>query len=73
MNRYRAEVARLVVTMKPVDVAAQRPFASVIDLTTGREKAVILERDDAERTYRLEVKQCPARTMLRIYWPRVAG
>ncbi len=73
MNRYRAEVARLVVTMKPVDVAAQRPFASVIDLTTGREKAVVLERDDAARTYRLEVKQCPARTMLRIYWPLVAG
>lgn len=72
MNRYRSELARLVVTMKPVDVAAQRPFASVIDLTTGREKAVALERDDAARTYRVEVKQCPARTMLRVYWPLVA-
>lgn len=71
-NRYRSERARLEVTMAPVDVARQRPFASVTDLTTGRERAVELQRDDAARKYWFEVKQCPARTMLRVYWPLVA-
>ncbi|GEM_PF-820699 len=69
LNRYRAEVARVEVTMAPVDVERQRPFASVTDLTTGRERAVELQRDDVQRRYWFEVKQCPARTMLRIYWP----
>lgn len=72
LNRYRADVARLVVTMKPVEVEQQRPFASVTDLTTGRERAVALQRDDVARKYWFEVKQCPARTMLRVYWPLVA-
>ena len=72
LNRYRSELARLVVTMKPVEVDRQRPFASVTDLTTGRERAVELQRDDVERKYWFEVKQCPARTMLRVYWPLVA-
>ncbi len=69
LNRYRSDLARVEVSMAPVDVAKQRPFASVTDLTTGRERAVELQRDDAARRYWFEVKQCPAHTMLRIYWP----
>ena len=69
LNRYRSDIARLVLKLAPVDVALQRPFASVTDLTTGRERAAVLVRDDSTRTYWFEVKQCPARTMLRIYWP----
>jgi 3',5'-cyclic AMP phosphodiesterase CpdA len=69
LNRYRAQVARLVVKLSPIEVDRQRPFASVTDLTTGRERAVELKRDDANRTYAFELKQCPARTMLRVYWP----
>ncbi len=72
LNRYRSDLARLVVTLAPVDVARQRPFASVTDLTTGRERAIALQRDDAAHRYWFEVKQCPARTMLRVYWPLVA-
>ena len=57
------------VKLSPIEIERQRPFASVTDLTTGRERPVELTRDDAERRYSFEVKQCPARTMLRIYWP----
>ncbi len=69
LNRYRADVARLVVKLPELDVERQRPFASVTDLTTGRERPVELQREEALRTYQFEVKQCPARTMLRVYWP----
>ena len=71
LNRYRAELARLVVKLGPIEIEQQRPFASVTDLTTGRERPVELVRDDAQRTYSFEVKQCSARTMLRVYWPLV--
>jgi 3',5'-cyclic AMP phosphodiesterase CpdA len=71
LNRYRSELARLVVKLGPIEIERQRPFASVTDLTTGRERPAELMRDDANRTYSFEVKQCPARTMLRVYWPLV--
>ena len=69
LNRYRAETARLTVKLGPIEVERQRPFGSVTDLTTGREKPVELHRDDLNRTYSFEVKQCRARVLLRVYWP----
>ena len=71
-GRRKNAVARVWVKLSALDVARQRPFASVADLTTGRERPVELQRDDAAQTYSFEVKQCPARTMLRVYWPLAA-
>jgi 3',5'-cyclic AMP phosphodiesterase CpdA len=44
-----------------------RPFASVTDLTTGRERPAKLEERDS--SFVLSVLNCAPRTMLRIYWP----
>lgn len=71
-NRYRAGKARLVVNLGPVDPARQRPFGSITDLTTGKERVAALVRDDVTRTYVLEVVDCPARALLRIYVPLAA-
>jgi len=64
VNRSRAAVARLALHLGPVKA---KPFASVTDLTTGKEWPVPLSRDG--EVVRVEVKQCPARRLLRVYWP----
>jgi 3',5'-cyclic AMP phosphodiesterase CpdA len=64
LNRSRSELARLEVDLGPVRTA---PFASLTNLTTGREKPIPFERTGDLIT--LTVKNCPARTMLRLYWP----
>ena len=46
---------------------ALRPFASVTDLTTGRERPARLEARDGSWT--MTVDNCVPRTLLRIYWP----
>jgi hypothetical protein len=46
---------------------ALRPFASVTDLTTGRERPAKLEARDGSWT--MTVDNCVPRTLLRIYWP----
>lgn len=60
--RYGAELARLTLRHGR-DV---RPFASVTDLTTGRERPAALVRGDGTST--LEVPHCAPRTLLRAYW-----
>ncbi|MBX7101227.1 MAG: metallophosphoesterase [Myxococcaceae bacterium] len=69
LNRYRCALTRLRVGLGPVDPARQRPFASATDLTTGKERVVELQRDDAQRSYVVELRDCPARTLLRVTWP----
>jgi hypothetical protein len=64
LNRSRSELARLEVDLGPVKT---RPFASVTNLTTGRERPFPFERNGNVVT--LTYKNCPARTMLRLYWP----
>lgn len=64
VNRSRADVARLSVHLGPVKT---KPFASVTDLTTGKEWPVALTREGD--VARVEVRRCPARRLLRIYWP----
>lgn len=66
MNRYRARRARLVVS--GLGAALDEAFASVTDLGTGRERPCALERMGDE-TIVVEQHACPARTLLRIYWP----
>lgn len=63
-NRSRAGVARLSVDLGPVKT---RPFASATDLTTGTERPWPLQRTGNVVT--VEYVNCPARTLLRVYWP----
>jgi 3',5'-cyclic AMP phosphodiesterase CpdA len=66
MNRYSAELARLEVRGLPD--SGSRAFASATDLGTGLERPVRLVRLDSERSGVAEVRDCPARTLLRVYW-----
>jgi 3',5'-cyclic AMP phosphodiesterase CpdA len=64
LNRSRADVARLRVDMGPVKTT---PFASITNLTTGKERPYPLTREgDVVTVMRTN---CPARTLLRLYWP----
>ncbi len=62
--RSRADVAVLKVHLGPVKSA---PFASLTDLTTGRERPVPFTRDGDVVT--VTVNRCAARTRVRLYWP----
>jgi hypothetical protein len=64
LNRSRADVARLKVHLGPVKT---KPFASITNLTTGRERPWPLTRDGDVVT--VTRTNCPARTLLRLYWP----
>jgi hypothetical protein len=48
-------------------VEGLQPFASVTDLTTGRERPIRVTRSAAEWTVSAEA--CPPRSLLRLYWP----
>ena len=64
VNRSRAAEARLEVRPGPVKTPL---FASVTDLTTGKEWPVPFTREGDVIT--VVVRQCPARRLLRLYWP----
>ena len=64
LNRSRADVARLKVHLGPVKTT---PFASITNLTTGRERPWPFTRDGDVVT--VTRTNCPARTRLRLYWP----
>lgn len=64
LNRSRADLARLVVDLGPVTTT---PFASMTNLTTGRERPWPLTREGNVIT--VTHADCPARTLLRLYWP----
>lgn len=66
MNRYSAETARI--ELRGLPQAANRAFASATDLGTGLERPLPLSRADGESAAVAEVFDCPARTLLRIYW-----
>lgn len=63
--------ASAVLSLAREHVRALAPFGSVTDLHTGRESPAPLESSDDGWT--LTVRDCAPRTMLRIYWPLVAG
>ena len=63
MCRYGAESAVLELARRP----ELQPFASVTDLTTGLERP--LELAMTRDAWVAEVKGCPPRALLRIYWP----
>lgn len=64
LNRSRAATAKLTLHLGPV---TSEPFASATDLTTGKERPMRFLRDGNAVSLRYD--DCPARTLLRIYWP----
>ncbi|AKF05435.1 hypothetical protein DB32_002584 [Sandaracinus amylolyticus] len=67
MNRYRARRSRLV--LEGLGAHANSAFASTTDLATGQETPLRCHRDVGGDRVVLELDDCPARTLLRVYWP----
>jgi 3',5'-cyclic AMP phosphodiesterase CpdA len=63
--RYGATRAQ--VTLLREGVGELEPFGAVTDLSTGRERPASIDR--SSEAWTLRVDGCPARTLLRIYWP----
>ena len=66
MNRYACVSAELSLT--GLGAVADEAFASITDLGTGIEEPAELVRSGLD-TLALVAPDCPARTLLRIYWP----
>jgi hypothetical protein len=67
--RHGADSATLRLSVP--DGEAFQPFASLTDLQTGRERPWRLERRDGG--WSMTVERCAPRSLLRIYWPLLAG
>jgi 3',5'-cyclic AMP phosphodiesterase CpdA len=59
--------ARARIVLRGLPASPRRPFGSVTDLASGQERAHPLQTHDGALL--LEEWACPARTLLRIYWP----
>ena len=66
MNRYQCAAVRL--SLLGLGNLARDAFASVTDLGTGLEEPAAIDRTGGGDALRLAVANCPARTLLRIYW-----
>ncbi|HVY31365.1 MAG TPA: metallophosphoesterase [Polyangiaceae bacterium] len=67
MSRYASKSATL--ELVGLGAAASAAFASATDLGTGLERPLRLERGAIDGSVVAELEDCPARTLLRIYWP----
>jgi 3',5'-cyclic AMP phosphodiesterase CpdA len=67
--RYGAACAVLRLSRR--DAGGLEPFGSVTDLTTGRETPGTVESEGDHWT--VSARDCPPRTLLRIYWPLVGA
>ena len=65
LSRYGARVATL--RLSRVGAERLRPFASVTDLTTGREQPLLLEKSDQH--WSASVRDAAPRSLVRIYFP----
>jgi hypothetical protein len=65
MNRYACD--EVVLSVSGLGASARSAFASTTDLGTGIEQPLPLQRTDGH--LRATVANCPARTLLRIYFP----
>jgi 3',5'-cyclic AMP phosphodiesterase CpdA len=66
LNRYASELTEL--TLSGLGDAAIDAFASSTDLGTGLENPEPLLRGDEPGEVHLRARECPPRTLLRIYW-----
>lgn len=69
MNRYGSQLATL--SVFGLRDWAHQAFASAVELSTGLERPLAVERKDGRVS--VELRNCPPRTLLRIYWPLVRG
>ena len=69
-NRYASARASLVV--EGLGAVRGDAFASLLDLGSGRERAMRLVRADGDDRVALEVPDCPPRALLRVHWPAIA-
>jgi 3',5'-cyclic AMP phosphodiesterase CpdA len=67
MNRYSAREAKL--ELLGLGEGAAAAFASATDLGTGLERPLVLSRGGTDGGVAAQLMDCPARTLLRIYWP----
>jgi 3',5'-cyclic AMP phosphodiesterase CpdA len=67
MSRYSSRRASL--ELVGLGERAQAAFASATDLGTGSERPVRLSRGGTDGSVTAQLEDCPARTLLRIYWP----
>jgi 3',5'-cyclic AMP phosphodiesterase CpdA len=65
LSRYGGRVVTL--SLARAGAGDLEPFGSETDLSTGRERPSPIEKLPDE--WRLQVTDCPPRTLLRIYWP----
>lgn len=70
MNRYAAHVAEL--ELSGLGERSASAFASATDLGTGLERPLGLRRNGGD-VVAARLENCPARTLLRIYWPLEHG
>lgn len=67
MNRYHCDDARL--SVAGLGESARGAFASATDLGTGIEQPLKLVREEGTDRVEAVMASCPARTLLRVYWP----
>jgi 3',5'-cyclic AMP phosphodiesterase CpdA len=67
MNRYSSRRASL--ELVGLGERAPAAFASATDLGTGLERPMVLQRGGPDGGVTAQLDDCPARTLLRIYWP----
>lgn len=66
MNRYPARVARL--RVRGLGERSKDSFATITDLGTGLERPLPLLREGEEHSLLVEYPDCPARTLIRVYF-----
>jgi 3',5'-cyclic AMP phosphodiesterase CpdA len=66
MNRYYSELASL--SVSGLSDSAHDAFASATDLGTGLERPIPLERGAHAGEIDIHMRNCPPRTLLRLYW-----
>jgi 3',5'-cyclic AMP phosphodiesterase CpdA len=67
MNRYSSRRACL--ELAGLGERASAAFASATDLGTALERPIVLERGGVDGAVSAQLDDCPARTLIRIYWP----
>jgi 3',5'-cyclic AMP phosphodiesterase CpdA len=72
MNRYACDDVRLEIRAAGTQ-ALRGAFASETDLGTGLQRPLALGAESNESSVIIRYRDCPPRTLIRVYWPLEAG